>query len=565
MRTRFSNFTPLRESGGSLRPSVKEAGGGRVYRGVTLIRAGLGNRRDMNYYPEGALKESAQSGMFEGLKAYADHPTAVDEQIQPERTVRDFVGLYTNTKYREGRGGRPGRVTGDLRILKAHRWLSDVVDELIEIGQADKIGISINGNGKTERKPVRESGEELEANVVTKFMALRSADVVTEAGAGGGFQQILESARGASQETPMNRKAILKSLREAADAGDTDKVKELTTKLEECGDDMHAAPAKGKGKKKTPVTEADKDTKDDDADEDDDAEDPDRELDEATDDVKDESVDDDADDDGADTDDLDESDSDDDDADEDGDDVEESDADGADDDEGRQSRSAVDKLKRHSRDSADRRTAAGGDDKRTKENAIQGYGGKGKKKNLNGVPPKGKGSFNDRSGAPRGQKGRRYSESEGGDRNIAGVNRLELRDENSRLKRQLSKERQRNERLAESLGAHRRADLARKLLKESGIAAELRPALVKRLVRGCPSGDLREAQRYMEDEIAFHQRLVESVAGRAADSIEDDFDVVEGAGSRFRESYNGDAGDENEFVSTFREAGLPMKATKKDK
>lgn len=537
---RFSHFTPFLESGPGLKPSVKEAGGGRVYRGVTIIRAGLGNRRDMNFYPESAIKEAVSEGQFEGLKAYADHPTSVDEQIQPERTVRDFVGLYTNAKFVEGRGGKPGRAVGDLRILKSHRWLSDVVDELIEIGQADKIGISINGNGRTERKSVREAGEEMEANVVTKFMTMRSADVVTEAGAGGGFQQILESAR-ESQETTMSRKAILKALREAADAGDTDRIDELNTQLKECGCVAEADEAAG-GKKKT-TRRTEESTGADEAEDDDDAVDHDTELDDATREAAggegDEAEDDDEAEDTDDADDLDESDADD---------AEGAEGESTEGDENTRraegARNAVKKLRQH------------------KE--ARGPLAKG-------AAPAGKGSFVKKTKGGRGHSntGQRFGETDRtGIRDTttgSGVNRLEIRDENVRLKRALAKEKQRNERLAESLGTHRRADLARKLLKESGVPVELRPALVKRLVRSCPGGDLREAQKYMESEIDFHQRLMESVAGRAADAIESDFDEVEGAGgSRFRESYGGGGeGDDDEIVGMFRESGLPMKAAKK--
>ena len=545
MRTTFSQFTSFQESG--LRPSVKVTGGGRVYRGVTLIRAGLGNRRDMNYYTEPALKEAADARMFEGLKAYADHPTSVDEQIQPERSIRDYIGLYENTRFKEGRGGKPGRVTGDLRIFKSHRWLSDMVDELIEIGHADKIGLSINGNGKTERQTIREAGEELEANVVSKFVGLRSSDVVTEAGAGGGFQQILESARGASKETPMNRKDIQKALREAVDAGDVDQIEALTTKLKECGCEDGKKGKKADAVEQEPVEESD----------------PDADLEEAADRVKDDADPDadNADDDGAETDDLDESDDDDQDDEADGaDPVEEADPTESDDDRrARQSRRAVERLRQHARPGAAEQRRS---EVPTRENAIQGYGGK-KKKDLNGVPSSGKGSFTKKtpSGQRGNQSGRRYAESDDPTRGLSGVNRLELRDENTRLKRALQKERQRNERLAESLGTHRRADLARKLLKESDIAGDLRPMLVERLVRSCPGGDLREAERYMRREIEFHQRLVESAASRASEDL-DEFDAIEGAGSRFRESYSGGSDGEDEMVGLFRESGLPMKAAK---
>lgn len=561
-RTVFRNFTPFRESRG-LRPSEKTSGG-RVFRGVTIIRAGLGNRRDMNFYPEGALKEASEGGKFEGLKAYADHPTSVDEQIQPERTVRDFVGLYSNTKYKEGQGGKPGRVVGDLRIFRAHRWLSDVVDELVEIGQADKIGISINGNGRTERQRVREAGEELEANVVSKFLTLRSADVVTEAGAGGGFQQILESARGASKENTMGRKQIMKALREAADAGDTEKVKKLTADLEEA-DEAEAADepaarggkkkdAKGKKKPAAKVEESEGDEADEaDADEDDDEVDHEEELERAVEEARDEAdvdadeEDDDAED-GDEGDDLDESDEGDDDTEDGESDLEECAECGGtctgDHEEGngqraKQTRGAVDKLKRHAATS------------KTRE-AWPPAGGK-KKKNLNGVPSKGKGKFN-KVNNPNPVKGRKFGEKDTTERpSISGRNRIALMHENNRLRR-------RNNRLAEALRAQGKINLARKLLKESEIPAELRAPLVGRLVKTC------ENEKQMRGEIDFQQRLLESAANRAVESFGDEgFDEVEGAGSRFRESFGGSGGgegDDDEFINLFRESDVPLKAKK---
>ncbi len=519
----------------------------------------------MNYYPDGALKEAADGGKFEGLKAYADHPTAVDEQIQPERTVRDFVGLYTNTKFKEGRNGKPGRVVGDLRILRAHRWLSDVVDELVEIGQSDKIGISINGNGRTERQRVREAGEELEANVVSKFLTLRSADVVTEAGAGGGFQQILESARGASKENTMGRKAIMKALREAAEAGDTEKVKKLTADLEEAEEDAAdddkadkgakgkktAKPAKGKKKPVEEAADADDDAEDGD-DDGEDAVDPDEELDETVEAMRGEADpedDEDEDEDGADDDgdDLDES-GEDGDA-EDGDDLEEcaecggtctGDHGDGNADRARGARRAVDKLKRHTRE------------------AKQNPGGSpvakgGKQKTLNGVPTKGKGKFNkvDHAHPYKGNKfGKRTSETDA-QPNAGGRNRIALMHENARLRR-------RNNRLAEALAVQNKINLARKLLKESDLAPELRAPLVRRLVKTC------ENEKQMREEIEFQQRLLESAAGRAAETFEEGFDDIEGSGSRFRESYGGGDGEdgEDEILGVFKESGVPLKAKK---
>ena len=54
MKTRkFSRFVSLREA--NTTPAVEDPNGGHVYKGVTIIKGGLGNRRDRNFYPAPVL------------------------------------------------------------------------------------------------------------------------------------------------------------------------------------------------------------------------------------------------------------------------------------------------------------------------------------------------------------------------------------------------------------------------------------------------------------------------------------------------------------------------------
>jgi hypothetical protein len=204
----FRVETRLSESARTLQalPSVGPDGqeGGRKFTGVTLIKAGLGNSRDRNYYPPETLQRAVREGRFSKLRAYIDHPDEVSEQIQPERTVRDWAGVYTNARYNPERK----TVEADLTVFRSHKWLADTVEDLQRMGHGDMIGLSINGRGKTEpaRRRLEEAGgEEVEVNEVRDFLELRSTDIVTEAGAGGGFvADMLESARrGAQGETTM--------------------------------------------------------------------------------------------------------------------------------------------------------------------------------------------------------------------------------------------------------------------------------------------------------------------------------------------------------------------------
>ncbi len=433
-KSQLSNFTPLVESRGMERTQTES--GGRVYKGVTIIKAGLGNKRDKNYYPPDVLSEAVDAGLFDGLKAYADHPSSIDEEVQPERTVRDFVGLYNNARF--VKEGSVGRVVADFRVLKSHKWLSDTIDDLIDMGAADKIGLSINGRGHTEpgKVQITEAGstQEVEANVLKRFIDLRSADVVTEAGAGGGFADLLESARGTRQETPMaaNPKALLAALSEAAEAGDLEQVKSLTQQLGECA----CAQAE--------------------ADEVEEAEEPVEETEEPVEETEEP--------------------------------VEEADEDEADDEDGEDE---VDEAADDAVEEAEVGTAVA--------------------KKAGKLPT----------------KGQKFGESA----KDARIAKLEAR----------------NERLAEALRVHQKANLVRKLLKESGIPSELRGGMVDRLMG---LGD----ERAMRREIDFQSRLLESAKKAAREEF--DFDVVEGAGSRIRESY---AGPGDNLDEVFAEVGLPLK------
>jgi len=166
-----------------------------------------------------------------------------------------MVGVYKQERFhKEGKGGR---VVADLHLFRSSKWLSDTIDDLIELKQAGNIGLSINGRGQTVEKQLQleEADAPVNVNWVEGFTTLRSADVVTEAGAGGGFQELLESARGtANRENKMKRltEAQKTAIKAAVDSNDTEKLQAV---LAECG--CTAAPAKTKeAKAKKPAAKA---------------------------------------------------------------------------------------------------------------------------------------------------------------------------------------------------------------------------------------------------------------------------------------------------------------------
>lgn len=149
---------------------------------VRLIRAGWS--KNDRYYPDHALQ--AASGLWEGVKAYADHPGRSEQKDRPERSVRDIVGVYENITHLDG------ATRADFRVIGAAReWLWPLVEESVRTGR-DLIGLSINALGQT----VKGEAEGRKGIVVEAITHANSVDVVTEPAAGGGFETLMMSDDG---------------------------------------------------------------------------------------------------------------------------------------------------------------------------------------------------------------------------------------------------------------------------------------------------------------------------------------------------------------------------------
>jgi hypothetical protein len=127
------------------------------------------------YYPKEALAEGAH--LFAAkTKIYLNHPTADDKFNQPERRVQDIVGYLS-----EG-------ATFDGKDLYANAtFLPKYQQEIKDLAEAGLIGMSIRAEG--------EVSEADGTKTLKRFTRVSSVDVVTEAGAGGGFEALLESAQ----------------------------------------------------------------------------------------------------------------------------------------------------------------------------------------------------------------------------------------------------------------------------------------------------------------------------------------------------------------------------------
>lgn len=142
---------------------------------VTLIRPGWSlNGR---YYPRNVLGEAAH--LFEGGKAYADHPGRSDTKNRPERSVRDIVGWYQDVKQESD-----GRLTATLNVVQEGLW--PIIQAAVERNPG-LAGVSINALGDTRQGVV----EGRKGIVVEAIVKHNSTDIVTTPAAGGKFDSLV--------------------------------------------------------------------------------------------------------------------------------------------------------------------------------------------------------------------------------------------------------------------------------------------------------------------------------------------------------------------------------------
>jgi hypothetical protein len=183
---------------------------------VTLIKEGLGNLKDRFFYTKQALQNAATQKLFEGVQSFVDHPTAIQEELQPERSTRDILGYYQNVEYLESEDGQ-GQLLADLCVAttvsqdQILALLTNSVDYATKFKERDLIGLSINASGPAETvgledfiasqkvsdsvlaKLVEARNEGItEINIVNELTEVQSVDLVTKAGAGGRVNRMVE-------------------------------------------------------------------------------------------------------------------------------------------------------------------------------------------------------------------------------------------------------------------------------------------------------------------------------------------------------------------------------------
>ena len=137
---------------------------------IRIIVPGQGSS---GIYTAENLAESAP--LFKaGTEMFIDHPTESEEWERPERSIRDYAGVFLE----DATVGEDGAL---YTVCKVFSGVNDLIRDKWE-----HIGVSINA---WCNEPIAETG------VVPVFAGVRSVDFVTTPGAGGAVIDLLESKR----------------------------------------------------------------------------------------------------------------------------------------------------------------------------------------------------------------------------------------------------------------------------------------------------------------------------------------------------------------------------------
>ncbi len=143
-------------------------------------------------YTRAAVADVARQ--VDGLRCFADHPTALGDRLQPARSVRDLVGRFTDASVREvapSAAGLPEAhgpglvVEATLHLLPHAGWVDDLAAATAASGR-EVAGLSIDALARLRPGTA----------VVEAVPVVRSCDVVTRASAGGRFLRRLDSGGG---------------------------------------------------------------------------------------------------------------------------------------------------------------------------------------------------------------------------------------------------------------------------------------------------------------------------------------------------------------------------------
>lgn len=183
---------------GSLTRLTEEAKplGGNKFR-MTVMRPGWNVRLDGSpgdrYYTRQFI--ASMLPLIEGCKAYADHQTDREERERPANSVLKLVGHWSDAKQEVD-----GSCTATFNLSESAAWLRSMLIDAEKLKNEKGIvlvGPSINGYGNVRMG----EAEGRKGKIAESIKHLQSIDIVTEPGAGGTVDKMLEQAKKKEDET----------------------------------------------------------------------------------------------------------------------------------------------------------------------------------------------------------------------------------------------------------------------------------------------------------------------------------------------------------------------------
>jgi hypothetical protein len=210
----------------------------------TLLQEGMGNLGDCYYYTADAIRSAPP--IFEGKKFFVDHPTSSEEVEHPERSVRDVAGYFENLSVAVDDTGRSSLI-GDVVVMKGQPYdqIRALMLESIDFAKKHPgqylVGLSINANGDFETVPMEQflTTESIPDPCKTKIMEAMaegittikpvremksafSCDLVTEPGAGGSINTLLEGKKQMAKQAKQEEEEAKKMEAQKQKEGDKD-------------------------------------------------------------------------------------------------------------------------------------------------------------------------------------------------------------------------------------------------------------------------------------------------------------------------------------------------------
>jgi hypothetical protein len=202
---------------------------------VKVIQPGF-NKSKERFYPAETLKRDFN--VFKGAKMFADHQTESEQSQRPEGSVNNWVASLNNV-WAEA----DGTIMGEAVVIDPPFKLK--LDTLNQNNLLTQMGVSIRAIGEASVKDI----EGTKTKYVESFLAARSVDFVTYAGAGGQVMTIESSSLADENDVDLINESAFRTRRpdivKTIESNFKEKeMKTLEQQLQESTDQLNAATAK---------------------------------------------------------------------------------------------------------------------------------------------------------------------------------------------------------------------------------------------------------------------------------------------------------------------------------